>query len=92
MGWVYNFTMINIKGSPTRWKFAFFYLIVMAENATITAVWYLNPDNGPHWYHLPALVGTGVSFAVGIAFMLLYYRKYHPDGKMPKKSHPANLL
>ena len=95
MGWVYEFTMINVKGSPTRWKYTVYYLLMLAENATMISLWFFIPENDPHWYHLPAFVGTSSAFFLGLVFMLLYYKKYHPDlidGKMPKKNEPAKLI
>lgn len=92
IGWVYTFVMINVKNEATRYKYIFYYIIMIGENATMIAFWYLAPDSASLWYHLAALISTPVAFFVGLAFMLLYYRKYHPDGIMAMTNSSARIF
>ena len=84
--------MINVKAAATRLKYSLYYILMAAENTAMIVLWYLEPDSYQHWYHLPALIGTCAAFVIGLFFMLIYYRKYHPEGKMPKKDQPVKLL
>lgn len=92
VGWVFTFVMVNVKNAATRVKYAAYYTIMAGENAAMIALWFLDPASAAHWYHLPALIGTCASFFLGLAFMVAYYRHYHPDGKMPNKSERGKLI
>lgn len=92
VGWMFTFVMINVKAAATRVKYSVYYLLMAAENTTMIVLWFLQPESDNHWYHLPALIGTCVSFVLGLFFMFLYYTRYHPDGKMPKKNESAKLF
>lgn len=92
VGWVFTFVMINVKATATRVKYTVYYLLMAAENTTMIVIWFLKPESATHWYHLPALIGTCLSFIVGLLFMFLYYRHYHPDGKMPNKNQSPKLF
>lgn len=89
---MFTFVIINVKAAATRIKYAVFYVIMAAENATMIVFWFLSAEAATHWYHLPALIGTCASFVLGLFFMFLYYRRYHPDGKMPNKNERAKLF
>jgi len=84
--------MLNVKAAATRVKYVVYYLLMAGENAAMITLWYLQPESPEHWYHLPALIGTCVAFAVGLLFMLIYYRSYHPEGRMPKWDQRARLF
>lgn len=84
--------MINVKSAATRVKYTVFYLLMAIENATLITLWYITPDSTYRWYHLPGLIATCVCFVLGLFFMFLYYRHYHPDGKMPRKNESPKLF
>lgn len=92
VGWVFTFVMINVKAAATRVKYSIYYLLMATENTAMIVLWFLQPESTTHWYHLPALIGTCASFVLGLFFMFLYYRHYHPDGKMPKKNESPKLF
>jgi hypothetical protein len=92
VGWMFTFVMINVKATATRVKYSVYYLLMAAENTTMIVLWFLLPESATHWYHLPALIGTFVCFILGLVFMFLYYRHYHPDGKMPNKNQSPKLF
>lgn len=92
VGWVFTFVMVNVKNAATRVKYFAYYLVVAGENGAMIALWFLDPASAAHWYHLPALVGTCASFVLGLFFMTIYYKRYHPDGKMPNKSQRGRLI
>lgn len=89
---MFVFVLINVKSAATRVKYTVFYLLIAAENTTMIVLWYLQPDSLDRWYHLPGLIGTCASFVLGLFFMFLYYRHYHPDGKMPRKNESPKFL
>lgn len=84
--------MINVKAAATRIKYTLYYILMAGENAAMIALWYLQPESANLWYHLPALIGTCVAFAFGLFFMMLYYRNYHPEGRMPKWDQSPKLF
>lgn len=92
VGWVFTFVMINVKATATRVKYTVYYLLMAAENTTMIVLWFLLPESATHWYHFPALIGTFVCFILSLVFMFVYYRNYHPDGKMPNKNQSPKLF
>lgn len=92
VGWIFVFVMISVKVGATRVKYSLYYLLIAAENVTMIVLWFLQPESQLVWYHLPALIVTCAFFVLGLCFMMIYYRHYHPDGKMPNKEESAKLF
>ncbi|KAH7972047.1 hypothetical protein HPB52_005818 [Rhipicephalus sanguineus] len=82
IGAIYLFCFLNVKDEPTRYKYSAYYVIAFLENTALIVLWYFRADP-VLWYRLPLLVGVIGSFAVGILFMLIYYRFFHPNGRLP---------
>lgn len=74
IAFVYVFAYINLQEVKHRQKMVTFYVVMFLENSLLVClwlvgVWSVRPDN---WYIVPVLVF--VSFAIGMGFMVLYYR------------------
>nr|XP_020633493.1 XK-related protein 6 [Pogona vitticeps] len=85
VGIVYIFCWFNVKEGRTRYRMFAYYTVVLTENAALTLLWYFyrDPDTTDS-YAVPALCCVFLSFAAGIALMLLYYGILHPMGPRAK--------
>ncbi|KAM7061704.1 XK-related protein 6 isoform 1-T1 [Acridotheres tristis] len=85
VGIVYIFCWFNVKEGRTRYRMFAYYTVVLTENAALTLLWYFyrDPDTTDS-YAVPALCCVFLSFAAGIALMLLYYGVLHPMGPRAK--------
>lgn len=90
-GLVYTFTHVNLSEGKTRCKYIFFYVICFIENSIATAVWgsieYSKLKNT--YYYMPLIILNILSFIVGILFMIIYYKVFHPSKGM-KRRHKVN--
>ncbi|XP_056419811.1 XK-related protein 6 [Hyla sarda] len=85
VGIVYIFCWFNVKEGRTRYRMFAYYTVILTENAALTFLWYLYRDpNTTDSYAVPALCCVFLSFAAGVAFMLLYYGVLHPMGPRAK--------
>lgn len=74
IAFVYVFAYINLQEVKHRQKMVTFYVVMFLENSLLVClwlvgIWNVKPDN---WYMVPLLVFF--SFAIGMGFMVLYYR------------------
>lgn len=74
IAFVYVFAYINLQEVNHRQKMITFYVVMFLENTLLVflwliGIWHDKPDN---WYVTPLLIL--LSFAIGMFFMLLYYR------------------
>ncbi|XP_015262315.1 PREDICTED: XK-related protein 6 [Gekko japonicus] len=85
VGIVYIFCWFNVKEGRTRYRMFAYYTVVLTENAALTLLWYCyrDPDTTDS-FAVPALCCVFLSFAAGIALMLLYYGVLHPMGPRAK--------
>ncbi|KAG9494697.1 hypothetical protein GDO78_002181 [Eleutherodactylus coqui] len=85
VGIVYIFCWFNVKEGRTRYRMFAYYTVIMTENAALTFLWYLYRDpNTTDSYAVPALCCVFLSFAAGVALMLVYYGVLHPMGPRAK--------
>ncbi|XP_054848657.1 XK-related protein 6 [Eublepharis macularius] len=85
VGIVYIFCWFNVKEGRTRYRMFAYYTVVLTENAALTLLWYCYRDpNTTDSFAVPALCCVFLSFAAGIALMLLYYGVLHPMGPRAK--------
>lgn len=91
IGVIYLFCFLNIKDEPTRYKYTGYYLIKFTENCLFAFLWYFKVYHSPansstlHFsnQHAIAVVASVLSsFLIGILFMLIYYRYFHPNAKL----------
>lgn len=91
-GLVYIFTHVSLNDGKTFWKYLFFYLILCIENITGTIIWMVNSDDelkNTNYYE-PIVYINLSSFFVGIGFMILYYKIFHPSTGYKNRQQNAN--
>lgn len=74
IAFVYVFAYINLQEVNHRHKMASFYIVMFLENVLLVGLWMVGmwPERDERWMLVPITVLA--SFAVGILFMLTYYR------------------
>uniref|UniRef100_A0A8C9QZJ0 XK-related protein n=1 Tax=Scleropages formosus TaxID=113540 RepID=A0A8C9QZJ0_SCLFO len=81
VGIIYIFSWFNVKEGRTRCRLFAYYLVVLAENAALSALWYLyRQPMTTDAFAVPALCVVFSSFLTGVVFMLMYYAFFHPNG------------
>uniref|UniRef100_A0A3Q2XSL1 XK-related protein n=1 Tax=Hippocampus comes TaxID=109280 RepID=A0A3Q2XSL1_HIPCM len=81
VGVVYVFCWFSVREGRTRRRLLAYSLTVCAENAALTAAWYLHRGPRPSDFHAVAAVcAVASSYALGTFFMAVYYCLLHPDG------------
>lgn len=88
LGAIYLVCFLNVKDEPTRFKYLSYYLIVFVENVAFVLLWFFHSQSATTitnlnaiLYQLPVLIAVIASFVIGISFMLVYYRFFHPNGR-----------
>lgn len=90
VGIIYIFSWFNVKEGRTRCRLLIYYLVILLENAALSALWYLyRSPVGTDAFAVPALCVIFSSFFTGIVFMLMYYAFFHPNG--PRFGRSASL-
>ncbi|XP_029110637.1 XK-related protein 4-like isoform X1 [Scleropages formosus] len=81
VGIIYIFSWFNVKEGHTRCRLFAYYLVVLLENAALSALWYLyRLPPSTDAFAVPALCVIFSSFLTGVVFMLMYYAFFHPNG------------
>ncbi|CAN8001683.1 unnamed protein product [Ixodes hexagonus] len=75
---IYIFCFVDMAPGNRRFRYAFFYAVMFAENALLLGLWYVYAELTP-WYHTVALLGSFCSFCMGIMFLIIYYLLLHPN-------------
>ncbi|XP_018327856.1 XK-related protein 6 [Agrilus planipennis] len=80
-GFVYIFTHISLNQGRTLYRYVFFYTILFIENTIATFVWYTKADLEVQQslYYKPIFYLTIFPFLLGLVFMVLYYKCFHPN-------------
>lgn len=66
---------------PFRCRLLIYYLVILMENAALSALWYLyRSPLATDSFAVPALCVIFSSFLTGVVFMLMYYAFFHPNG------------
>ncbi|XP_037031972.1 XK-related protein 6 [Bradysia coprophila] len=81
LGMVFIFNYILPKVRRTRYRYAIFYSICFVENVACVYFFYnyASHDTMEKTYFIFICVLAIVPFALGIAFMIIYYTKFHPN-------------
>ncbi|KAK5918818.1 hypothetical protein CgunFtcFv8_022766 [Champsocephalus gunnari] len=93
VGIIYIFSWFNVKEGRTRCRLFIYYLVILVENAALSALWYLY--RSPHTtdaFAVPALCVIFSSFLTGVVFMLMYYAFFHPNGPRFGRSPSGQAL
>lgn len=93
-GLVYTFTHVNMSDGKTRCKYIFFYVICFLENFISTAVWFAEatPELISSYYFKPIIVVNVLSFFLGILFMIIYYKIFHPTKGLKNRNKSNNSI
>lgn len=80
-GMVYVFTYVNLTEGRTFYKYLFFYAILFLENTSANIFWILRQDEKTmeSLYYRPVVYLNIIPFILGIVFMVLYYKVFHPS-------------
>nr|CAD7434609.1 unnamed protein product [Timema monikensis] len=74
---VYIFSYINLQEVNPRQKMITFYVVMFLENSLLVIAWLVGVWDEAPWYRDTVPFFVLVSFATGMAFMMLYYRYFH---------------
>ncbi|XP_063218372.1 uncharacterized protein LOC134528566 [Bacillus rossius redtenbacheri] len=74
---IYIFSYINLQELNPRQKMATFYVVMFLENALLVVAWLVGVWDQAPWYRDTVPFFVLFSFAIGISFMMLYYRCFH---------------
>ncbi|XP_054624160.1 XK-related protein 4 [Dunckerocampus dactyliophorus] len=86
VGIIYIFSWFNVKEGRTRCRLFIYYLVILVENAALSALWYIYRSPHPtDSFAVPALCVIFSSFLTGVVFLLMYYAFFHPNG--PRFGH-----
>ncbi|KAK1790162.1 hypothetical protein P4O66_014084 [Electrophorus voltai] len=81
VGVIYIFSWFNVKEGRTRCRLLVYYAVILLENTTLSALWYLyRVPAATDAFAVPALGVIFSSFLTGVVFMLMYYTFFHPNG------------
>ncbi|XP_051910830.1 XK-related protein 7-like [Hippocampus zosterae] len=90
VGVVYVFCWFSVREGRTRRRLLAYSLTVCAENAALTAAWYLHRGRRPSDLRAVAAVcAVAGSYALGTFFMAVYYCLLHPDGPVAGRGRAA---
>ncbi|KAG8240427.1 hypothetical protein J437_LFUL003141 [Ladona fulva] len=79
----YIFTAIQAREGPTRWFYAVLYCTFFLENVSMVTVWFFFVSGeAPAWLMYVIPIASVVCFILGIIFLLLYHKYFHPK-KLP---------
>ncbi|KAK3506993.1 hypothetical protein QTP70_034854, partial [Hemibagrus guttatus] len=77
LGGIHVFLFLNVKDSPSRYRMAGFYTVMLLENATLVLA-ASDILTEASWESLTVPTAVLCSFLLGLIFLLLYYRFLHP--------------
>ncbi|XP_013855325.1 XK-related protein 4 [Austrofundulus limnaeus] len=81
VGIIYIFSWFNVKEGKTRCRLFIYYLVILVENAALSALWYLyRTPQTTDAFAVPALCVIFSCFLTGLVFLLMYYAFFHPNG------------
>ncbi|XP_038111452.1 uncharacterized protein LOC6034256 [Culex quinquefasciatus] len=77
IAFVYIFAYINLQEVRHRQKMLTFYIVMFMENCLLVGLWMVGiwPNRPEGWYTIP--ISVLCSFAIGLFFMVVYYRYFH---------------
>lgn len=80
LGMVFVFNYILPKERRTRYRYGIFYSICFVENCACVALFWRYSNWTTASTFIWLLCGSAtIPFVLGIGFMMLYYRKFHPN-------------
>lgn len=81
LGLVYIFTYLTPGEGKTRNRYLIYYPLCFLENTAGIILWSLTADSNIRhsWYYVPLIISSIVPFLIGIVFMVIYYKYFHPQ-------------
>ncbi|XP_075238139.1 XK-related protein 6-like isoform X1 [Lycorma delicatula] len=81
LGLVYIFTYLTPSDGSTRNRYLVYYPVCFVENAAAILIWSVTADDHlkRSWYFVPFIISGIVPFLIGIVFMIVYYKYFHPE-------------
>lgn len=81
LGLVYIFTYLTPSDGSTRNRYLVYYPVCFVENAAAIFIWSITADSSltNSWYFVPFIISGIVPFLIGIIFMIIYYKFFHPE-------------
>ncbi|KAH3831624.1 uncharacterized protein LOC127875937 [Dreissena polymorpha] len=84
---------LNLKDGRSRYRMAFYYILMLVETAVYMTVWYMcKTFTGPVWFDVTAFSVVFGSFTYGTLFLLLYYGCCHHSGPVPLRKKQDSFL
>lgn len=92
LGFVFIFNYILPKVTRTRYRFATFYTICFIENVICVCIYvtYASDAERNYFYFKWLCVFAIVPFMLGIVFMIVYYKYFHPNVLSRRLQQKAN--
>lgn len=80
LGLVYIFTYLSPSEGQgnSRNRYLGYYGIFLVENITAVTIWAITGDDHNQWYYYPLMLSSIIPFFIGIMFMTIYYKYFHP--------------
>ncbi|XP_050420888.1 XK-related protein 6 isoform X2 [Adelges cooleyi] len=80
LGLVYIFTYLSPSEGQgrSRYRYLGYYGIFLFENTFAVTAWAITGVDQMEWYYYPLMIGSILPFFIGIIFMTVYYRCFHP--------------
>jgi len=80
LGLVYIFTYLSPSEGQgnSRNRYVIYYGVFLMENITAVTIWAVTGNDQNQWYYYLLMVGSIIPFFVGIIFMMIYYKFFHP--------------
>lgn len=80
LGLVYIFTYLSPSEGQgkSRNRYLGYYGIFLVENVSAVAIWAILGSDQNEWYYYLLMLGSTTPFFVGIMFMTVYYKCFHP--------------
>lgn len=80
LGLVYIFTYLSPSEGQgnSRYRYACYYGVFLVENISAVTIWIIVGSDQNEWYYYWLMAGSIAPFFVGIMFMSIYYKFFHP--------------
>lgn len=74
---IHIFCYLNLKDGNSRYRMAFYYVLMLIETAVYMTVWYMNKSySGPIWFDVSAFSVVFGAFGLGTFSLRLFTNPY----------------
>lgn len=80
LGLVYIFTYLSPSEGQgnSRNRYIIYYGVFLMENVSAVTIWAITGNDQNQWYYYPLMISSTAPFFIGIIFMMIYYKFFHP--------------